>query len=134
MTRFMITLEQAIEMVWFSINDMEGGEIYVKKIPSMKIVDIASAIDPSIKQVVVGTRPGEKLHEQMIGLEDSPFTYEFEDYYKILPAIHNWSKDPQRINNGKLVSDEFIYSSETNPEKMSIATLQKWIKEYQQKS
>ncbi len=134
MTRFMITLEEGVQLVWDALEDMIGGEIYVKKIKSMKIVDIASAIDPNIKQVEVGTRPGEKLHEQMIGLEDSPFTYEFEDYYKILPAINNWSKDPQRINNGKLVDDGFIYSSETNPEKMSIESLQKWIKEYKQKS
>ena len=134
MTRFMITLEEGVQLVWDAFEDMVGGEIYVKKIKSMRIVDIASAIDPKVKQVVVGTRPGEKLHEQMIGIEDSPFTYEFKDYYKILPSINNWSKDPKRINSGKLVSDGFVYSSETNPEKMSIASLQRWIKEYKQKS
>ena len=130
MTRFMITLEEGVQLVWDAFEDMVGGEIYVKKIKSMRIVDIALAIDPKIKHVVVGTRPGEKLHEQMIGIEDSPFTYEFEDYYKILPSINNWSKDPNRINSGKLVTDGFVYSSETNPDKMSIESLQKWIKEY----
>ena len=130
MTRFMITLEEGVQLVWDAFEDMVGGEIYVKKIKSMRIVDIAKAIDPKIKHVVVGTRPGEKLHEQMIGIEDSPFTYEFEDYYKILPSINNWSKDPNRINSGKLVTDGFVYSSETNPDKMSIESLQKWIKEY----
>ena len=133
MTRFMITLEEGVQLVWDAFEDMVGGEIYVKKIKSMRIVDIALAIDPKIKHVVVGTRPGEKLHEQMIGIEDSPFTYEFEDYYKILPSINNWSKDPNRINSGKLVSDGFVYSSESNPDKMSIESLQKWIKEYKQK-
>ena len=133
MTRFMITLEEGVQLVWDAFEDMVGGEIYVKKIKSMRIVDIAKAIDPKIKHVVVGTRPGEKLHEQMIGIEDSPFTYEFEDYYKILPAINNWSKDPNRINSGKLVTDGFVYSSETNPDKMSIEALQKWIKEYKKK-
>ena len=133
MTRFMITLEEGVELVWDALEDMIGGEIYVKKIKSMNIGDIASAIDPSIKQVVVGKRPGEKLHEQMIGIEDSPFTYEFGDYYKILPAINNWSKDPNRINSGKPVSSEFIYSSETNPEKMSIESLRDWIREHKDK-
>ena len=134
MTRFMITLEEGVQLVWDAFEDMVGGEIYVKKIKSMRIVDIALAIDPNIKHIVVGTRPGEKLHEQMIGVEDSPYTYEFKDYYKILPSINNWSKDPKRINNGKLVSDGFVYSSETNSERMSIATLQNWIKKYKQKS
>ena len=133
MTRFMITLEEGVQLVWDALEDMIGGEIYVKKIKSMNIVDIASAIDPNIKQVVIGKRPGEKLHEQMIGVEDSPFTYEFGDYYKILPAINNWSKDPNRINSGKPVSSEFIYSSETNPEKMSIESLRDWIKEHKDK-
>tara|TARA_B100000161_G_C33184271_1_gene252892 strand:- start:120 stop:512 length:393 start_codon:yes stop_codon:yes gene_type:complete len=129
----MITLEEGVQLVWDAFEDMVGGEIYVKKIKSMRIVDIALAIDPKIKHVIVGTRPGEKLHEQMIGIEDSPFTYEFNDYYKILPSINNWSKDPKRINSGKLVSDGFVYSSETNSEKMSIETLQNWIKKYKQK-
>ena len=133
MTRFMITLEEGVQLVWDAFKDMIGGEIYVKKIQSMKIVDIASAIDPNIKQVVVGKRPGEKLHEQMISIEDSPYTYEFKNYYKILPAIHNWSKDPKRISNGKKVSSDFVYSSERNNEIMSIEYLKKWINQHKHK-
>ena len=75
--------EEGVQLVWDAFEDMIGGEIYVKKIQSMKIVDIASAIDPGIKHVVVGKRPGEKLHEQMISIEDSPYTYEFKKHYKI---------------------------------------------------
>jgi len=67
----------------------------------MNILDIASAIQSKVNYKIVGMRPGEKLHEQMIGSEDSPFTYEYKDYYKILPAIHNWNKDLNRISNGK---------------------------------
>src|SRR5688572_2234297 len=87
MTRFMITLERAVELVWHAFTDMEGGEIYVKKIPSMKLTDIARAIAPKAETEVVGIRPGEKLHEQMIGEEDAHYTYEYDEYYKILPAI-----------------------------------------------
>ena len=84
----MISLEQGVELVWHAFNDMSGGEIYVKKIPSMKITDIAKVIAPKAKQEIVGVRPGEKLHEQMIGIEDAPYTYEYSDHFKILPAIN----------------------------------------------
>jgi FlaA1/EpsC-like NDP-sugar epimerase len=127
MTRFMITLEQAVELVWRAFEDMVGGEIYVKKIPSMNIVEIASAVAPSCGHEIVGVRPGEKLHEQMIGLEDAPHTFEYDGYYKILPAIHQWSDDPARISNGSKVAGDFTYRSDNNPEWMSIETLREWI-------
>lgn len=127
MTRFMITLEQGVDLVWRAFDDMVGGEIYVKKIPSMKVVDVARAVAPEARQEIVGIRPGEKLHEQMIGTEDALYTYEYDGYYKILPAIHDWFKDPQRINGGRLVDPNFTYSSDNNTEWMSIATLQSWI-------
>lgn len=127
MTRFMITLEQGVELVWHAFEDMQGGEIYVKKIPSMNILDIAEAVNPSAKLNYIGIRPGEKLHEQMIGFEDAPYTYEFSDHYKILPMIHNWHNDPQRIKDGTKVANDFIYSSDNNTEWMSIETLRKWI-------
>lgn len=127
MTRFMITLEQGVDMVWQAFEDMIGGEIYVKKIPSMKITDIALATAPSASHDIVGVRPGEKLHEQMIGAEDAPHTYEYDKHYKILPAIHNWSLDPARINGGALVAPDFTYCSDNNSEWMSIASLQEWI-------
>lgn len=133
MTRFMITLEQGVDLVWHAFNDMLGGEIYVKKIPSMKVTDIALAVDPEARHEIVGIRPGEKLHEQMIGPEDSPHTYEYEGHYKVLPAIHNWSKDPARINKGKLVPADFNYCSDNNLEWMSIEMLQTWIAKNREK-
>lgn len=127
MTRFMITLDQGVNLVWRAFDDMVGGEIYVKKIPSMKILDIARAVLPQAKFKIVGIRPGEKLHEQMIGAEDAPYTYEYDGHYKILPAIHSWNEDPMRINNGRLVSSDFIYSSDNNSQWMSAEELGSWI-------
>lgn len=133
MTRFMITLEQGVDLVWHAFEDMVGGEIYVKKIPSMKVTDVALAVAPKARQDIVGIRPGEKLHEQMIGPEDAPHTYEYAEHYKVLPSIHNWSKDPKRINGGSLVSPDFTYCSENNPEWMSIETLRLWIENNREK-
>jgi UDP-N-acetylglucosamine 4,6-dehydratase len=127
MTRFMITLEEGVKLVWKAFDDMHGGEIYVKKIPSMKIGDIAKAVAPNAKQRIIGIRPGEKIHEQMIGFEDAPHTFEYDNYYKILPAIHSWSTDPLRIKGGKKVSDDFIYTSDNNTEWMSVMELREWI-------
>lgn len=127
MTRFMITLEQGVELVWHAFNDMVGGEIYVKKIPSMRVTDIARAIAPDAQHEIVGIRPGEKLHEQMISPEDAPHTYSYAGHYKVLPAIHNWSQDPARINDGQRVADDFSYTSDNNAEWMTIETLQHWI-------
>lgn len=133
MTRFMISLEEAVSLVWHALHDMHGGEIYVKKIPSMKVVDIAKAISPNAKHKFIGIRPGEKLHEQMIGVEDAPHTYEYEHYYKILPAINEWSKDPNRIGHGKKVPENFSYVSNTNSAWMNCDELKKWIVKNQQK-
>ena len=127
MTRFMISLEQGVELVWHAFEDMIGGEIYVKKIPSMKVTDLASVIAPDAKQEIIGIRPGEKLHEQMIGEEDSDYTYEYSSYYKILPAINNWSNDSNRIKNGKKVEKDFIYDSGSNEDWMSSDDLKNWI-------
>ena len=127
MTRFMITLEQGVELVWHAFEDMHGGEIYVKKIPSMTITDIAKAVAPNAAHKIIGIRPGEKIHEQMIGVEDALHTFEYNDYYKILPAIHDWSKDPSRINGGVRVKDDFVYSSDNNSEWLAIEQLQAWI-------
>jgi len=127
MTRFMISLEQGIELVWKAFDDMQGGEIYIKKIPSMKLVDIASTISSTADLEIIGIRPGEKLHEQMIGPEDSNNTYEYKDYYKILPQINDWSEDKNRIKDGKKVSEGFVYSSDLNTEWMSTNSLDEWI-------
>ena len=127
MTRFMITLEQGVKLVWHALDDMQGGEIYVKKIPSMTIVDIAKSVAPGCVQKIIGVRPGEKIHEQMIGFEDAPYTYAYKDYFKILPMIHDWHSDPSRINGGVKVAEDFVYTSGGNEEWMSVNELQKWI-------
>ena len=129
MTRFMITLDEGVKLVWHAFQDMLGGEIYVKKIPSIKITDIAKAIAPQAKIKIIGIRPGEKLHEQMIGIEDSPNTFEYKDHFKILPAIHNWAKDTKRIKNGKTVNKNFSYSSDKNQNWMTISQLSRWVEE-----
>jgi UDP-N-acetylglucosamine 4,6-dehydratase (inverting) len=133
MTRFMISLEQGVDLVWHAFEDMEGGEIYVKKIPSMKVTDLARVIAPEAKQELVGIRPGEKLHEQMIGAEDAYYTYEYPEHFKILPQINNWDQDANRIKDGKKVPEGFIYSSDNNSEWMSDAELQAWIEENRNK-
>lgn len=127
MTRFMISLEQGVELVWHAFDDMEGGEIYVKKIPSMKVVDVARVVAPGARQEVIGIRPGEKLHEQMISEEDSAFTYEYPEHFKILPAIHNWGESAERIKDGKRVPEGFSYTSDNNPDWMDPIQLNRWI-------
>ncbi|MDC3202004.1 UDP-N-acetylglucosamine 4,6-dehydratase (inverting), partial [Candidatus Pelagibacter sp.] len=125
MTRFMISLDEGVKLVWKAFEDMIGGEIYVKKIPSIKVTDIAKVIAPKSKFKIIGIRPGEKLHEQMISDEDSYYTYEYSDYFKILPQINNWDKDKTRIKNGVKVLNGFTYSSDNNSEWMTKADLQK---------
>ena len=127
MTRFMISLDQGVKLVWHTFNDMLGGEIYVKKIPSIKITDIARVISPKSKLKIIGIRPGEKLHEQMISSDDSHSTYEYSDYYKILPQINEWGKDSLRIKNGKKVSEGFVYRSDKNLDWMTKSELKKFI-------
>jgi UDP-N-acetylglucosamine 4,6-dehydratase/5-epimerase len=126
MTRFVVTLEQGVMLVWQAFDDMEGGEIYVKKVPSMKVVDIARAVNPAAEPDIIGIRPGEKLHEQMISAEDSLHTFEYDSYYKIVPAI-NSSGNETRIKNGQKVPAGFIYASDSNTEWMSVAALRAWI-------
>jgi UDP-N-acetylglucosamine 4,6-dehydratase len=127
MTRFMITLEQGVELVWHAFDDMNGGEIFVKKIPSMTITEIARAVAPEAELKIVGVRPGEKIHEQMIGSDDAPYTYAYSDHYKILPMIHDWSNDPKRIGDGIKVEEGFAYTSENNQDWMSADDLREWI-------
>lgn len=127
MTRFMISLEEGVDLVWHAFEDMVGGEIYVKKIPSMKVTDLARVVAPEAKQEVIGIRPGEKLHEQMISAEDSYYTYEYPEHFKILPVINGWGETASRIKDGKKVAEGFVYSSDNNTEWMSDADLQAWI-------
>jgi len=133
MTRFMISLEEGVQLVWHAFDDMTGGEIYVKKIPSMTVVDLARVIAPEARQEIIGIRPGEKLHEQMIGTEDSFYTYEYQDYFKILPAIHEWDRDVNRIKEGKKVPEGFSYTSDNNSMWMSDDDLRAWIAQNREK-
>ena len=133
MTRFMISLEQGVELVWHAFEDMVGGEIYVKKIPSMKVTELAHAIAPTAQLEMVGIRPGEKLHEQMIGAEDAHYTYEYAEHFEILPAINNWHNSPERIKDGRKVAENFVYASDNNPEWMSQDTLRQWLHANQHK-
>lgn len=128
MTRFWLRLEQAVEMVLEAIENMQGGELYVKKIPSMKMPDLAKAIAPDLKIKEIGIRPGEKVHEQMITKEDARNTLEFDDYYIILPEIdleHITHKYPK----GKPVASDFEYHSGNNTQWLSVEDMKKLISE-----
>jgi len=115
MTRFWITLEQGVEFVLKNLKRMEGGEVFVPKIPSMKITDLAEAIAPECDTEIVGIRPGEKLHEIMIPRNDARNTLEFDDYYAILPAFRNWDNEAyQQENGGTWCEDQFKFSSDNN--------------------
>ncbi|MCG8148063.1 UDP-N-acetylglucosamine 4,6-dehydratase (inverting) [Moraxella sp. PS-22] len=127
MTRFMISLEQGVELVWHAFDDMVGGEIYVKKIPSMTMLDLATAVSATAEQKIIGIRPGEKLHEQMISAEDSFHTYEYPEHFKILPAINGWDETPERIKDGVKVPEGFVYASDNNSEWMTTGQLKEWI-------
>ena len=127
MTRFMMTLEQAVKLVWKSLDDMSGGEMYVVKAPSMKVLDVIHSFSskPNIK--IIGVRPGEKIHEQMISIEESSNTYEYKEYFKILPQVSdNYKK--YRVSKSKLVKKNFIYRSDTNENWMNKKQLKLWIK------
>ena len=109
---------------------MSGGEIYISKIPSMKIVDIATAIQPNNKIKITGVRPGEKMHEVMISKEDSFYTYEYKKYYKILSPINSTHKKKSFIKNGIKVDKNFEYSSDTNTSWMTKKNLGEWLNDF----
>jgi len=128
MTRFVTTLDSAVKLVWKTFDDMLGGEIYVDKNPSIKIMNIVKAIDQNKKINFIGVRPGEKINETMISSEDSRYTYEYGEYYKVLPPIHNWHLDKNRVKKGKKVKLNFEYSSNSNTDWMSTTQMKNWIK------
>lgn len=124
MTRFWITLEQAVNFVINAFDKMHGGELFVPKIPSMKIVDLAKAIAPKARHKIIGIRPGEKLHEVMISSDDAINTLEFNDYFVIQPAQPWWDQiEYTKINSGKKVSDGFRYASNTNDKWLTVTEL-----------
>ena len=128
MTRFLISLDEAVDTVLHTFNEMVGSEIFVKKIPSVKIVDLGRALAPECKQIESGMRPGEKLHEQLISRDEAPYTYEFDSYYKILSPLHSWHKSRQRIGLGKKVLDDFFYTSDNNSWWLEGNDLHDWLK------
>lgn len=130
MTRFWLKLEQAVEMVLEALETMHGGELYVKKIPSMRMPDLARAIAPDLPIKEVGIRPGEKIHEQMITKEDAPNTIEFKDFYIVLPQIHLENKDiTQYYPSAKKVSPDFEYNSGNNDRWLTVEEMKKLISE-----
>lgn len=125
MTRFWITLEQAVEFVVASFDRMTGGELYVPKIPSMRLVDLARAVAPDAEFDDVGIRPGEKLHEEMISVDDARRTREFDDYFVVYPVLAQWGDEPE--TDGKPLPDGFSYNSATNDQWLSEADLKRMI-------
>lgn len=124
MTRFWITLSQGVDFVLSSLNIMQGGEIFVPKIPSMRVADLANAMAPNLPHQVIGIRPGEKLHEIMITEDDSRNTIELPDRYVIEPAFKYWSRRPYVERGASPVPEGFRYSSDNNPEWLSTEGLQ----------
>ena len=131
MTRFNILLEDGIKLVLWSLKNSKGGEIFIPKIPSFKVIDLAKAIDNKCKIKIIGIRPGEKLHEEMISVSESYNTVDFGNYYSILPNFHDYSRD-QYIKKfgGKKVKKNFSYNSFENKDYLSIADLKKLIKNF----
>jgi UDP-N-acetylglucosamine 4,6-dehydratase (inverting) len=129
MTRFNITLQGGVDMVMYALKEAWGGEIFVPKIPSYRILDLAEAIGPDCDKPVTGIRPGEKIHEEMITASDSFFTYDLGKYYAILPATHSWKLvEYTETFKAKRIEHGFAYSSGTNAEWETVASLRKLIK------
>ena len=131
MTRFNISLEEGVEMVMYALQYAWGGEIFIPKISSYRITDLAKAIAPHCKHEVVGIRPGEKIHEEMIAPSDSFYTYDLGKYYTIIPAIPSWKVDDfVQAFDAKLVTQGFSYNSGNNTEWETVESLRKLIKEH----
>jgi UDP-N-acetylglucosamine 4,6-dehydratase len=127
MTRFWITLEQGVTLVLAAHRAMHGGEIFVPKIPSMRVVDLARAVAPECRLEVVGIRPGEKLHEVMIPADEARNTFEYDTHYIIAPAFHEWSMFDFGANGGRRVADGFSYASDTNEHTLSVDELREMV-------
>jgi UDP-N-acetylglucosamine 4,6-dehydratase/5-epimerase len=128
MTRFWLTLEQGVNFVLKCLEISNGGELFVPKIPSMRILDLAEAIAPDSRHEIVGIRPGEKIHEVMITRDDSRHTLEFDDYYIVEPEFSWWSNDGHITNKTKPVPKDFEYNSGTNPRFLSVKEMREMIK------
>jgi UDP-N-acetylglucosamine 4,6-dehydratase (inverting) len=134
MTRFMISVEESLKMVFVALEKSIGGEIFIKKSPSIKITDLAKYIHPHVKFRIIGERAGEKIHEQMIGFDESKFVYDFKDYFVIFPSIINLTKFSKIIKTGKRVKKGFVYSSDNNNLWLSPNEFRNWLSKFQYKS
>lgn len=132
MTRFWISLEEGVQMVIKALEEAKGGETFISKIPSFKIIDLAKAMAPECSRQEVGIREGEKLHEIMVTSEDSAMTYEYEKHYIIYPH-YNWWEESRVLPGGKKVADGFEYSSGTNKEWLSAEKLKELLKQMERK-
>lgn len=130
MTRFWITLDQGVDLVLRALKDSRGGEIFVPKIPSMKVTDLADVVAPECVKKVIGIRPGEKLHEMMISEEDGPYTIEHKSHYVIYPSTHDFHQDPERLKGGQRVPDGFRYSSDNNTDWLDTSKLVQMLNKY----
>ena len=131
MTRFNITLAEGVDMVLYAIANAKGGELYVPKIPSYKITTVVEAVAPGVKTEVVGIRPGEKLHEEMITETDSLNTYDCGRYYVIVPSHPSWDiNDWVKTFNAKKVEEGFRYNSGSNTEWLDVSQLRKLVKQH----
>ena len=131
MTRFNISLQGGVDMVMHAMEHAWGGEIFIPKIPSYKITDVAKAVAPNCEIEIVGIRPGEKIHEEMITASDSFYTYDLGKYYTILPSVPNFNLEQYKEHfKAKLVPSGFNYNSGDNEEWETIATLRSLIKEH----
>ena len=128
MTRFWITLDEGVDLVFKAIKEAKGGEIYVGKIPSFKVVDLAKAIHSTARLKQVGTREGEKLHEVMITEEDASATYDYGDHFIIYPNFVWWDKSRIKSKGAKKVKPNFRFSSHTNEKWLSVKELEKLLK------
>ncbi len=127
MTRFWITLDQGVDFVMRCVEMMSGGEIFVPKLPVMKIIDLAHVIAPDSEVKITGIRPGEKIHEEMVSISEARTTFEYDDFYCIMPAYNNWEVEPPPA--GTKIDEDFVYSSETSEQTVSEEELQRIVED-----
>lgn len=128
MTRFWISLDDGVELVFKAIEKAKGTEIYVSRIPSFKVTDLARAMNPNVELVQVGMRPGEKMHEIMITKEDSRLAYDYGDHFIIYPQVDWWSEERHYTHGGKLLDGTFEYASDTNNEWLDVEQIRELLK------